>query len=85
MTVKPKNMLATAPAEKSSVLEKFFKEKPQNQSADNTAEQIGLVCDIPIYNIRWYPSNKSCVKISSHHRKPQNTPPLMVRKAEWRR
>jgi hypothetical protein len=84
MAVKPKKILVTTPAEKSSVLEKFFKEKPQNAPADNTAEQVCITCDIPIYNIRWYPSNKSCVKISSH-RKPQNTPPLMVRKAEWRR
>jgi hypothetical protein len=79
MAVKPKKILVTTPAEKSSVLE-----KPQNAPADNTAEQVCITCDIPIYNIRWYPSNKSCVKISSH-RKPQNTPPLMVRKAEWRR
>lgn len=85
MAVKPKKMLSKSTAEKSSVLKKFFNEKPLTASDDNVTGQIYLACDIPIYNVRWYPSNKSCVKISTNHRKPQNTPPLMVRKAEWRR
>ncbi|MCX5635082.1 MAG: hypothetical protein NTW55_04480 [Planctomycetota bacterium] len=38
-----------------------------------------------VYNIRWYPSSRSCVSTSSRGAKPQQMPPLMVRKAEWRR
>jgi hypothetical protein len=38
-----------------------------------------------LFTIRWYPSNKSCVKPGSRRVKPENMPPLMVRKAEWRR
>jgi hypothetical protein len=84
MAIESKKILAAAPAGKPSVLEKFFKEKPQDEPSGNAAKQTCIPCDVPIYNIRWYPSSKSCVKISNS-RKPQNTPPLMVRKAEWRR
>jgi hypothetical protein len=38
-----------------------------------------------LFSIRWYPSNKSCVSTGSQKVKPQQMPPLMVRKAEWRR
>ena len=36
-----------------------------------------------LFNIQWYPNNRSC----ANHRKTktQQMPPLMVRKAEWRR
>ncbi|MHC4221116.1 MAG: hypothetical protein ACYST9_01735 [Planctomycetota bacterium] len=40
---------------------------------------------IEIFDIRWYPSSRSCVNPGSKKVKPQNMPPLMVRKAEWRR
>ncbi|NLH16798.1 MAG: hypothetical protein GX455_09480 [Phycisphaerae bacterium] len=32
-----------------------------------------------------YPSNRSCVKKDMRHVRPQQLPPLMVRKAAWRR
>ena len=38
-----------------------------------------------LFNIRWYPSNVSCVNTGNRKIKPQQMPPLMVRKAEWRR
>jgi len=39
-----------------------------------------------LFNIRWYPSNRSCVKNAANQKvRPQQMPPLMVRKAEWRR
>jgi len=38
-----------------------------------------------LFNIRWYPSNRSCVNTGSRKARPQQMPPLMVRKAEWRR
>ncbi|MHC4337219.1 MAG: hypothetical protein ACYSTG_04620 [Planctomycetota bacterium] len=44
-----------------------------------------LPLKIELFNIRWYPSNKSCVKPGNRRVKPQQMPPLMVRKAEWRR
>ncbi len=37
------------------------------------------------YPIQWYPYSRSCVKTLGKRVKPQQMPPLMVRKAEWRR
>jgi len=44
-----------------------------------------LPLNIKLFNVRWYPSNGSCVNPGSRKVKPQQMPPLMVRKAEWRR
>ncbi|MHC4259838.1 MAG: hypothetical protein ACYSTF_05435 [Planctomycetota bacterium] len=44
-----------------------------------------LPLNIELFNIRWYPSSRSCVKPGSRRIKPERMPPLMVRKAEWRR
>jgi hypothetical protein len=38
-----------------------------------------------LFTIRWYRSDKSCVNPGSGRVSPQQMPPLMVRKAEWRR
>ncbi|MGD2094835.1 MAG: hypothetical protein PVH77_07505 [Phycisphaerales bacterium] len=38
-----------------------------------------------LFTIRWYPSSRSCVNPGGRRVKPQQMPPLMVRKAEWRR
>jgi hypothetical protein len=38
-----------------------------------------------LLTIRWYPSNRTCFGGSSQRAKLQQMPPLMVRKAEWRR
>ncbi|MBN1975333.1 MAG: hypothetical protein JW787_16970 [Sedimentisphaerales bacterium] len=38
-----------------------------------------------LYIVDWYPSNRSCVSKGSRKFKAQQMPPLMVRKAEWRR
>jgi hypothetical protein len=40
---------------------------------------------IEMLNVRWYPSSRSCVRPSGQKLQPQQMPPLMVRKAEWRR
>jgi hypothetical protein len=45
----------------------------------------GLPLDIKLFTIRWYPSNRSCVNKANRRVKPQQMPPLMVRKPEWRR
>jgi hypothetical protein len=38
-----------------------------------------------LLTIRWYPRSKSCLNIGSRKVKPQQMPPLMVRKPDWRR
>ncbi|MBN2594668.1 MAG: hypothetical protein JXA81_14260 [Sedimentisphaerales bacterium] len=38
-----------------------------------------------LFALRWYPSCRSCVHPGSRTVSPQQMPPLMVRKAEWRR
>jgi hypothetical protein len=45
----------------------------------------GLPLNIKLFNIRWYPSNRSCVNKANQGAGPQQMPPLMVRKPEWRR
>jgi len=44
-----------------------------------------LPLKIKPFTVRWYPSNRSCVSAADRRVKPQQMPPLMVRKAEWRR
>ena len=39
----------------------------------------------PHFEILWYPNNNGCVNTGRRKSKPQHMPPLMVRKAEWRR
>ncbi|NQT00786.1 MAG: hypothetical protein HQ580_02055 [Planctomycetes bacterium] len=48
-------------------------------------KKIRLPLKPKLFTIRWYPSSRSCVKAGSRKVKPQQMPPLMVRKAEWRR
>lgn len=36
-------------------------------------------------DIRVYPSQRSCIRLNMSHVKPEQLPPLMVRKAAWRR
>jgi len=38
-----------------------------------------------LFTISWYPSDRNCVKPGSRKVSPGQMPPLMVRKAEWRR
>jgi len=38
-----------------------------------------------LFTLRWYPSIRSCISVGNHRRPPQQMPPLMVRKPEWRR
>jgi len=44
-----------------------------------------LPLNIELFNIRWYPSNRSYANTGGQKLKPHQMPPLMVRKAEWRR
>ncbi|MCF7973285.1 MAG: hypothetical protein K9N55_05690 [Phycisphaerae bacterium] len=38
-----------------------------------------------IHMLCWYPSDRSCTPATPLENKPKKVPPLMVRKAEWRR
>jgi len=40
---------------------------------------------VPIREIKWYPNCNSCIKQDMSSVQPQQMPPLMVRKAAWRR
>ncbi|MHC4641081.1 MAG: hypothetical protein ACYS32_05505 [Planctomycetota bacterium] len=40
---------------------------------------------IELFTLRWYPSSRSCSHNSRRRLNPHQMPPLMVRKAEWRR
>ncbi|MBN1127170.1 MAG: hypothetical protein JXA82_19360 [Sedimentisphaerales bacterium] len=42
-------------------------------------------CKIEGYDLDIYPSQRSCIKQDMTHVRPQQLPPLMVRKAAWRR
>jgi hypothetical protein len=44
-----------------------------------------LPLKIELFTIRWYSSNRSCAKTGRQRLNPRQMPPLMVRKAEWRR
>jgi hypothetical protein len=44
-----------------------------------------LPLKIELFTIRWYSSNRSCANAGRKRLSPQQMPPLMVRKAEWRR
>ncbi|MHC4333613.1 MAG: hypothetical protein ACYSUP_09920 [Planctomycetota bacterium] len=44
-----------------------------------------LHIEVPIFEVRWYPSTRSCSARANRRAGPHQVPPLMVRKAEWRR
>ncbi|MHC4396816.1 MAG: hypothetical protein ACYS1A_14295 [Planctomycetota bacterium] len=48
-------------------------------------KKSGLPLKTKVFNVRWYPSVWSCVNRGQQKIRPQQMPPLMVRKAEWRR
>ena len=41
--------------------------------------------DVKHHDLTWYPSDKSCVRRNMDHVRPHQLPPLMVRKAAWRK
>jgi len=44
-----------------------------------------FILKIKLFTVRWFPSIRSCTSVGTHRRPPQQMPPLMVRKPEWRR
>ena len=41
--------------------------------------------NVRVHDVKWYPSDHSCVRRNMNIVRPQQMPPLMVRKAAWRR
>jgi len=56
----------------------MFKRQKKQQKLPPLVEEL-------IPEIRVYPSQHSCVRLNMNHVKPEQLPPLMVRKAAWRR
>ena len=51
-----------------------------------TAEKnISSDWNVRVHDVKWYPSDHSCVRRNMNIVRPQQMPPLMVRKAAWRR
>lgn len=38
-----------------------------------------------VHTLSWYPSDRTCSPVPHQENRPKKVPPLMVRKAEWRR
>ena len=60
---------------------------------DNTKEALAarekydklFRANLKIYELKWYPKGITCLSPGHRSVKPVNVPPLMVRKAQWRR
>ncbi len=44
-----------------------------------------FIANLKTFEIKWYPNGTSCLTSGQRTVKPAHVPPLMVRKAEWRR
>ncbi len=53
------------------------------RSKKNTMPPLALLEELKP-DIRVYPSQRSCVRANMNHVRPEQLPPLMVRKAAWR-
>ncbi len=67
------------------ILSCFCFESGKELAMFSKLEKNKLTLKIKLFNIRWYPSSRSCVRKANQNAKPQQMPPLMVRKPEWRR
>jgi len=56
----------------------FKRHKKQQQPLPPLLEEMKA-------EIRVYPSQRSCIRLNMNQVKPEQLPPLMVRKAAWRR
>lgn len=72
----------------------FVDKKPmRNGNFNNTEEDLvtgdkyGRLfrANLKIYELKWYPKGITCLSPGHRSVKPANVPPLMVRKAQWRR
>jgi len=59
--------------------------KDSNRPMFRKRPKKNLHIEVPIFEVRWYPNSTSCSPRPNHRTGPHQVPPLMVRKAEWRR
>jgi hypothetical protein len=52
--------------------------------ADKNNDKL-FCASLKIYELKWYPNGTTCLSSGQHTIKPAHVPPLMVRKAQWRR
>jgi len=65
----------------------------RNGNFDNTEDGLAAEekydrlfrANLKIYELKWYPKGITCLSPGHWSVKPVNVPPLMVRKAQWRR
>jgi len=51
----------------------------------NKVKKSAIKFNVNILEITWYPNPSSCVSINTKRSRPNQMPPLMVRKPQWRR
>ena len=58
-----------------------------SESGYTAGEKYGRLfrANLKIYELKWYPKGITCLSPGHRSVKPANVPPLMVRKAQWRR
>jgi len=60
-------------------------EKVTDGFTDNKKNNRLFRANLKIYELKWYPNGTSCLSSGQHCVRPAHVPPLMVRKAQWRR
>jgi hypothetical protein len=59
--------------------------KPAESSMFGNDKKNPFKANLKIFEIKWYPNGTSSLTCGQRTIKPAFVPPLMVRKAEWRR
>jgi hypothetical protein len=58
---------------------------PATNSMLSDNKKSPFIANLKTFEIKWYPNGTSCLTSGQRTVKPAHVPPLMVRKAEWRR
>ncbi|MFA5423936.1 MAG: hypothetical protein WC374_08780 [Phycisphaerae bacterium] len=61
----------------------YYTDIPDDTQAQE--EDKLFLLNLKPYNLKWYPGGITCVSSGKRCLKPSNVPPLMVRKAPWRK
>jgi hypothetical protein len=72
-------------ADRTKVREELYGLRSQLMMFSMKLKKRRVVLKPALFTISWYPSSRSCVDPARRKIHPQQMPPLMVRKAEWRR
>jgi hypothetical protein len=56
-----------------------------DDDTENHDEDELFLRNLKPYDLKWYPHGISCISSGRRCLKPSNVPPLMVRKAPWRK